>query len=83
MMYNAYIHIYNYLKRICPFFFFFMLVGVSVSDLHTGELNWDFPYTSVVIYHSGASLSEQHTDLLICHRTKQDLLCTSRYLGIT
>ena len=24
-----------------------------------------------MIYHRGASLSEQHTDLLICHRTKQ------------
>ena len=38
---------------------------------------------SVMIYHRGASLSKQHTDLLICHRTKQDLSCTSRYLGIT
>ena len=25
--------------------------------------------TSVMIYHRGASLSEQHTDLLICHCT--------------
>ena len=32
---------------------------------------------------AGASLSEQHTDLLICHRTKQDSSRTSRYLGIT
>ena len=32
---------------------------------------------------TGASLSEQHTDLLICHCTKQDLSRTSRYLGIT
>jgi len=32
---------------------------------------------------AGASLSEQHTDLLICHCTKQDLSRTSRYLGIT
>ena len=31
--------------------------------------------TSVMIYHRGASLSEQHTDLL---RTKQDLSHTSR-----
>ena len=40
-------------------------------------------YTSVMIYHRGASLSEQHTDLLICHCIKQDLSRTSRYLGIT
>ena len=33
--------------------------------------------TSVMIYHRGASLSEQHTDLLICHCTKQDLSHTS------
>ena len=33
--------------------------------------------TSVMIYHRGASLSEQHTDLL---RTKQDLSHTSRYV---
>ena len=26
-------------------------------------------YTSVMIYHRGVSLSEQHTDLLICHCT--------------
>ena len=32
---------------------------------------------------AGASLSKQHTDLLICHCTKQDLSRTSRYLGIT
>ena len=40
--------------------------------------------TSVMIYHRGASLSEQHTDLLICHRTKQ--VCHAQvdsYLGIT
>ena len=40
-------------------------------------------FTSVMIYHRGASLSEQHTDLLICHCTKQDFSRTSRYLGIT
>ena len=40
-------------------------------------------YTSVMIIIAGASLSEQHTDLLICHCTKQDLSRTSRYLGIT
>ena len=36
--------------------------------------------TSVMIYHCGVSLSEQHTDLLICHCTKQDLSHTSRYV---
>ena len=39
--------------------------------------------TSVMIIIAGVSLSEQHTDLLICHCTKQDLSRTSRYLGIT
>ena len=34
-----------------------------------------------MIYHQRASLSEQHTDLLIiCHCTKQDLSQTSRYV---
>ena len=38
-------------------------------------------YTSVMIlYHRGVSLSEQHTHLLICHCTKQDLSRTSRYV---
>ena len=37
-------------------------------------------YTSVMIYHHRASLSEQHTDLLICHCTKQDLSRASRYV---
>ena len=32
-----------------------------------------------MIYHRGASLSEQHTDLPIGHCTKQDLSRTSRY----
>jgi len=36
--------------------------------------------TSMMIYHRGASLSEQHTDLLICHCTKQDLSHTGRYV---
>ena len=36
--------------------------------------------TSVMIHHRGASLSEQHTDLQICHCTKQDLSRTSRYV---
>ena len=39
--------------------------------------------TSVMIIIAGVSLSEQHTDLLFCHCTKQDLSHTSRYLGIT
>ena len=38
--------------------------------------------TSVMIIIVGASPSEQHTDLLICHRTKQDLSHASRYLGM-
>ena len=37
-------------------------------------------YTSVMIFPYGVSLSEQHTDLLICHCTKQDLSRTSRYV---
>ena len=36
-----------------------------------------YAVTSVMIYHCGASLSEQHTDLLC---TKQDLSHTSRYV---
>ena len=32
-----------------------------------------------MIYHRGASLGEQHTDLPIGHCTKQDLCRTSRY----
>jgi len=36
--------------------------------------------TSVMIIIVGVSLSEQLTDLLICHCTKQDLSRTSRYL---
>ena len=41
-----------------------------------------FRLTSVMIIIAGASLSEQHTDLLICHCTKQDSSRTSRYLRI-
>ena len=41
--------------------------------------NKPFVPTSVMIYHRGASLSEQHTDLPIGHCTKQDLSRTSRY----
>ena len=40
----------------------------------------DIVVTSVMIYHRGASLSVQHTDLLICHCTNQDLSYTSRYV---
>ena len=36
--------------------------------------------TSVMIYHRRASLSEQDTDLLICHCTKQDLSHTSKHV---
>ena len=39
-------------------------------------------YTSVMIYHHRASLSEQHTDLLIYYCTKQDLSRTSRYMCV-
>ena len=35
-------------------------------------------YYSVMI--PGVSMSEQQTDLPICHCTKQDLSCISRYL---
>ena len=40
---------------------------------------YDITVTSVMIYHRGASQSEQHIDLLICHCTK-DLSRTSRYV---
>ena len=36
-----------------------------------------YVFTSVMIYHCGASLSKQHTDLLC---TKQDLSHTSRFV---
>ena len=45
---------------------------VQISCMH-------YLTTSVMIYHRRASLSKQHTDLLICHCTKQDLSHTSRY----
>ena len=41
------------------------------------ESMYTFLLTSVMIYYRGASLSEQHTDLLC---TKQDLSHTSRYV---
>ena len=54
---------------------------MNIVGLITLETYVDIPrssnYTSVMIYHRGASLSEQHTDLL---RTKQDLSHTSRYV---
>ena len=53
-----------------------------LEDLDELGLQTHLPSTSVGVW-GGGSLSEQHTDLLICHRTKQDLSCTSRYLGIT
>ena len=34
-------------------------------------------------YHRGASLSKQHTDLLICHSTKQDLSHTARTANVS
>ena len=37
--------------------------------------------TSVMIYHRRASLTEQHTYLLICHCTKQDVSRTSRHVN--
>ena len=40
-------------------------------------------FTTSVMIIVGASLSDQHTDLLSCHYTKQDLSGTSRYPGIT
>ena len=43
---------------------------VQISCMH-------YLTTSVMIYHRRASLSKQHTDLLICHCTKQDLSDTS------
>ena len=53
----------------------------SIQSLSTTELgafvNLPTLITSVMIYHRGASLSEQHTDLLC---TKQDLSHTSRFL---
>ena len=45
---------------------------ICASTTHDNKIN-----TSVMIYHHGASLNEQHTDLLICHCTKQDLAHTS------
>ena len=32
-----------------------------------------YSYSVMILYHRGVSLSEQHTDLLICYCTKQDL----------
>ena len=59
----------------------FMITHVLVPPLPvfsdvSGKV-WPRRITSVMIYHCGASLSEQHTDLLICHCTKQDLSHTS------
>ena len=49
-------------------------------------MNWVYKRVFLVLVwwlSSQVSLSKQHTDLLICHCTKQDLSRTSRYLGIT
>ena len=53
---------------------------ITQESAHKPEECCRHPYTSVMIYHRGASLSEQHTDLLISHCKKQDLSCTSRYV---
>ena len=52
----------------------YSIVADCYSGMHT-TIHTSI-YTSV-IYHRGASLSEQHNDLL---RTKQDLPHTSRYV---
>ena len=57
---------------------------LSKDSLSTSWTNNSNQFTtSVMIIIAGASLSEQHTDILICHCTKQDLSRTSRYLGTT
>ena len=51
----------------------FLKVGLSsfnsfiMSHNYLSEVDQYNLLTSVMIYHRGASLSEQHTDLLICH----------------
>ena len=57
-------------KRVLP-----SPAGSQLSELQNGEHTKII--TSVMIYHRGASLSKQHTDLLC---TKQDLSHTSRYV---
>ena len=54
----------------------------TVQTLKTCTLQGK-PKTSVMIIITGPNLRKQHTDLLICHYTKQDLSRTSRYLSIT
>ena len=53
---------------------YYTILGFS---LYVGTIS--IPCYNVMIYHRGASLSEQHTDLPIGHCTKQDLSRTSRY----
>ena len=54
---------------------------VCVAALNKYNLEPAYSTTSVMIYHRGASLSEQHTDLLtVSHCTKQDLSRTSRHV---
>ena len=53
------------------------VAGGQGSFINSHEFLAPCTITSVMIYHRGASLSEQHTDLLC---TKQDLSHTSRYV---
>jgi len=63
------------------------LISPTASTLRWSptDISWTstpVTITSVMIYYRGASLSKQHTDLLICHCTKQDLShpSTCRYV---
>ena len=53
-----------------------MLVKV-VRPTHIYITTVRLNHINAKIYHREASLSEQYTDLLNCHCTKQDLSCTS------
>ena len=57
--------------------------NVNSATYRTKALMVHTTSISVMIIIAGASLSEQHTDLLICRCTKQDSSRTSRYLDIT
>ena len=59
--------------------YYMQVANKKVSDL----LGTTAKLTSVMIIITGASLSEQHTDLLIYHCAKQDFSRTSRDLGLT
>ena len=54
-----------------------MLVKV-VRPTHIYITTVRLTHINAMIYHHEASLSEQYTDLLICHCTKQDLV-THKY----